>query len=123
LTNKISSAVEAIAALMKLRSRDASVHVDFAAMYLGFSFDGHISDLDDGTLTVTAVLESGDAPVSFTMAGLQASRFDGDFREDETGIFLLLDITRPRIDPSSDAIRIHIRGSWDVKPPTPARVN
>lgn len=123
MTNKISSAEQAIEALIKLKTRDASVRVEFGAWCVNFSLDGHIADVDSDILEVRAQLESGGAPVCFTLSGLRVSRFEGDFREDETGMFLWLDITRPQIDRPDDAIRVHITGSWSTEPPKPLLVH
>jgi hypothetical protein len=111
LTNKISSAVEANEALMKLKSKGATLCVDFVVIYASFSFEGYITDLDDSTLTIDAP-QFQQRPASLTLSALQISIFDGDFREDEFGMFLNLMITRP-IGPTSDELYcFHVVGEW-----------
>lgn len=103
--------MQANEALMKLKSKGAILRVDFAVMYASFSFEGYITDLDDSTLTIDAP-QFRQRPASLTLSALQISTFDGDFREDEFGMFLSLMITRPIGPTSEDLYRFHVVGEW-----------
>jgi hypothetical protein len=114
--------VEANEALMKLKSKGATLCVEFAVVYASFSFEGYITDLDDSTLTIDAP-QFQQRPASLTLSALQISTFDGDFREDEFGMFLSLMITRP-IGPTSDELyRFHVVGEWSPEGAKSSHIN
>lgn len=102
-------------ALMKLKSKGALLRVDFAVTFASFSFEGYIADLDDSTVVIEAPHLGQESPPTFTLSALQISTFDGDFREDESGMFLTLMVTRPIAHSSEDLFRFHIVGDWSPK--------
>jgi hypothetical protein len=112
LTNKISSADEAMDALMKFKSKGASVRVDFTLQFVSLSFEGYLGELDESALEVFVAPHFEQTPSSLRLAALQLARFDGDFREDESSMFLSLMITRPAMDQLNDFYRFHIRADW-----------
>jgi hypothetical protein len=116
LTKAISSAEEARLALMKLKSKSgALLLMEFFAGMVSFSLEGHIVDFDGETLQVKS-RGFGTVPIGYALpeiilSGFSISHFEGDFREDETDLFLSLWITRP-----FDECRIHICGQWPEHP-------
>jgi hypothetical protein len=119
MANKISSAEQARDAVMRLVSKEGSrVLVEVSAMYLSFSVEGRISEFDGNILRVTGE-GLGCVPPEISIAGLLVCAFDGDFREDDSEIFLVLTITR-----RFDELKIHIQATWRETPSaTSTRVN
>ena len=109
--------MQAKEALIKLRSRGAAVRVEFAVLFATFSFEGYITDdfNGDSVLTLAAPKFGKETPPTLVLAGFEMSNFDGDFREDEDGVFLVLDITRPIGDGSANIYRFHLVSSVGKK--------
>lgn len=115
MTNKISSAEQAKEALIKLKSKGALLSVDFTMLFTSFSFEGYITDFDGSTLMLAASSLGKENPPTLTLAAWEISNFDGDFREDESEMFLRLMVTRPIGNGSGDFFRFHLRGYWSRK--------
>jgi hypothetical protein len=81
-------------------------------LFATFSFEGYITDFDGSTLTVEAPHVGQNNPPTLTLSAFEISTFDGDFREDESGMFLTLMITRPIGPSSEDLYRFHLVGEW-----------
>ena len=116
MTNIISSTDEAREALMKLHGKSgALLSVEFSTDLIGFSLDGHIKSFDGEVLCIVArvfgLLPDGYKLPEITISGLRAWAFNGDFREDESGLFLSLFVTR-----AFDNCRVHIRAEWPETP-------
>lgn len=84
--------------------------VEVSATHLGFSIEGRIVEFDGNILRVAGE-GLGYVPPEISIAGLGICAFDGDFREDDSEIFLVLTITR-----RFDELRIHIQATWRAAP-------
>jgi hypothetical protein len=115
--------VQAIEALMKLKSKGVLFRVEATAPLLHFDFEGYITELDDTILLMTAPQLGQETGFTLTLSGLQVWRFDGDFREDDSSMFLALDIARPTEHASIDMYRVHVVGSWNPDDIKPSHVN
>ena len=100
---------------MKLKSKGASLRIDFTMTLASFSFEGYISDFDGSTLVVEAPRFGKENPPTFSLSALQISSFDGDFREDEFGMYLTLMITRPVLSDPREIFRFYLTGDWNPK--------
>ena len=92
------------------------MRVEFAVLFATFSFDGYITDdfNGDAVLTLAGPQFGKENPPTLALAGFEISNFDGDFREDEYGMFLALDITRPIGNGSTNLYRFHLVSTWSV---------
>lgn len=113
MTNRISSAEQAIEALMKLKSRSVPVRVRFSWLYASFSFEGYVTELDNLTLRIEGTGVGGVAAPELVLGTLAASSFAGETGEDDSGAFVRLLITRPASsDKEIDLYRFLIEGEW-----------
>jgi hypothetical protein len=126
MTNKISSAEEAISALTKLQSRSVPVRVNFGFPNGGVSFGGKVARIDESRLLVTGLGRERDFDAPYlTLGPLKNFTFSGEMIEGHSFLTLTLAIMRRGQEDNIEAFRIHISAEWPVafQHRTSSRVN
>jgi hypothetical protein len=115
MTNKISSADEAISALTRLQSRSIPVRVNFSFPNGGVSFGGRVVRIDESLLLITGFGRERefDAP-HLTLGPLKNFAFLGEIIEGHSVLALTLAIMRRGQENNVEAFRIHITAEWPV---------
>jgi hypothetical protein len=116
MTNNISSADEAMLALMKVKAKSIPVRVNIAFPSAAFSFEGLVTAVDPSGLQIWGV---GPRPALFRIAPLSAFSFFGEFDEGTFIISLVLAITRHGL-PIEDqqSAHFHLYAEWPPRPNT-----
>jgi hypothetical protein len=108
MTNKISSADEAIPVLMKLKAKSLSVRVNLSMSNVGLSFEGVVTNVDPSGLMIVGVdPKIGRAPL-LRLAPLSTFAFLGEWDETDLGISLNLMVMRADLLDRAEAARIHL---------------
>ena len=112
MTNVISSAVEAISALIKLQSKSALVRVEFAVFFVSFSFEGYISQVDSMTLSIEGIEDAARFAPRLIVMMFGVSTFLGEIEQDDAHLRVSLSVTRPAEVGKPELQRLTIVGEW-----------
>ena len=114
--NKISSAEQAISALMKLKARSIPIRVNLSFPHTVFSFTGLITSIDKEGLEIVypqqSELKWDFAAPRFHIAPLSKFGFGGQLDEGESAISLTLSIVRLDQPDDPRPVRIHLHSEW-----------
>jgi hypothetical protein len=113
MTNKISSAVDAIPALMVLKAKSVPVRVNVSFPNTALSFEGKVIGIDETSLQISGVTHGRDfsAPL-FRISPLSKFAFRGEWRLGEHAVSLALLIGRVETMDDPHAFKIHISAEW-----------